>query len=59
MMSKKTIFEYAKSAALAEQRILELLDCALREDFTNRSSIVDRQKNARQRPGHQSSGGFK
>ncbi|MCL5104520.1 MAG: hypothetical protein M1133_10490 [Armatimonadetes bacterium] len=58
MMSKKAMFEYAKTAALAEQRILELLDGALREDFADRRSKVDLQKSARPRQGHQSSGRF-
>ena len=55
-MSKKTIFDYAKSAAQAEQRILELLDSALRDDFAEDRSDADLQDSARSRQGHGSSG---
>jgi len=36
-MSNKSILDYARSAALAEHRILELLDSALHDDLDDRS----------------------
>lgn len=55
-MSKKTIFDYAKMAAQAEQRILELLDGALRDDFAAERSEKDLQTRAHPRRGQEPSG---
>jgi len=55
-MSKITIFEYARRAAMAEQRILELLDHALHDDIASESSNMDLQKPAQTRRGQKPSG---
>lgn len=54
-MSKKSIFDYAKAAAQAELKIIELLDGALRDEFAHAPS-EDVQKSARPRQGQRSSG---
>lgn len=56
-MSRKTIFDYAKTAAQAEIRILELLDGALRDDdLAENRSDVDLQKSAHPCQGKETSG---
>ena len=55
-MSKRTIFDYARVAAQAELRILQLLDSSLRDDFAEARSNLDLQKTARSRQGQVSSG---
>jgi len=55
-MSRKNIFEYARLAAEAEKRILELLDAALQEEPARRRSERGLRKNARPRQGEDSSG---
>ena len=55
-MSTKTIFDSARFAAQAEQRILDLLDSALREDYAVDRSDVDLQDSAQARQGQDSSG---
>lgn len=55
-MSKNTIFHYARKAAQAEQKIIELLDKSLRDDLVEAPADVDLQKPARPRQGSKSSG---
>jgi hypothetical protein len=56
-VSNNTIFNYARVAAQAEQRLLELLDGALRDDLAEEdSSEVDLRSNAQPRQGQDSSG---
>ena len=55
-MSKNTIFHYARKAAQAEQKIIELLDKSLQDDLAEAASDVDLQESARPRQGSQSSG---
>ena len=55
-MSTKTIFDYARLAAQAEQRILDLLDSALREEYAADRSDVDLHDSAQPRQGQDSSG---
>jgi hypothetical protein len=55
-MSKKTVFHYARLAAQAEQRILEMLDSALRDRPADERSAADLRKSARPRQGQDSSG---
>ncbi len=55
-MSKNTIFHYARKAAQAEQKIIELLDKSLRDDLVEARCEADLQKPARARQGSDSSG---
>jgi len=55
-MSPDTIFDYAKVAAQAEQKLLELLDCPPHGDLAEESSDVDLRSNAQPRQGQDSSG---
>jgi len=55
-MSQKTVFHHARLAAQAEQRIIELLDSALRDKPADDRSKVDLQKSAPARQGQDSSG---
>ncbi len=55
-MKKQSIFEYARSAAQAEQKILELLDGALKDDLAEEHSDADIQMSARTRQGQKPSG---
>jgi hypothetical protein len=55
-MSQKTIFHYARLAAQAEERILELLDNALRGQPARERSEADLRKSAQPRQGQDSSG---
>ena len=55
-MSKRTIFDYARLAAQAEQRILDLLDCALCDELAQDGSETDLRDSAQPRQGQDSSG---
>jgi len=55
-MGHKTIFDYAKMAAQAEQRVLQLLDCALHDRVIEDRSAMDLRKTAQPRQGQESSG---
>ncbi len=55
-MSHKTVFHYARLAAQAEARILELLDNALQDKPRQVRSESDLRKIARPRRGQVSSG---
>ena len=55
-MSKKTIFDYARLGAQAEQRILDLLDNALHSELADDCSDEALQDSARPRQGQDSSG---
>jgi|GEM_PF-1388571 len=56
-MSRKTIFDYARAAAQAEQRIIEMMDSALREGLAEVDrSDVDLPRSAQPRQGHETSG---
>jgi hypothetical protein len=56
-MSRKTIFDYARAAAQAEQRIIEMMDSALREGLAEVDrSYVDLPRSAQPRQGHETSG---
>jgi hypothetical protein len=55
-VSRNGILNYARMAALAEERILELLDKSLRDDLAEPRSKVDLQKCAQPRQGSSSSG---
>jgi len=55
-MSSQTVFQYARLAAEAEQRILELLDSVLRDQPADERSEEDLQKSAPPRQGQGSSG---
>jgi len=50
-VSKSTIFDYARKAAEAEMRIIELLDKSLSDDLIETRSNEDLQKHARPRQG--------
>jgi len=56
-MSAKTIFDYARAAAQAEQRLIELLDTALQDDIeVEERSKADLRNSAQPRQGQESSG---
>ena len=55
-VSKKSISHYARKAARAEQKIIELLDRSLQDDLVEAPPDLDLQKTARSRQGPQSSG---
>jgi len=56
-MSVKTIFDYARAAAQAEQQIIELLDIALQDDIeVEERSKTDLRNSAQPRQGQESSG---
>jgi hypothetical protein len=57
LMSVKTIFDYARAAAQAEQQIIELLDIALQDDIeVEERSKTDLRNSAQPRQGQESSG---
>lgn len=56
-MSKDTIVDFARNAAQAEQRIVDLLDKLSREDLADTRSEVDLPKSARPRQGETLRGG--
>lgn len=57
LMSAKTIFDYARAAAQAEQRLIELLDTALQDDIeVEERSKADLRNSAQPRQGQESSG---
>ncbi len=56
-MSAKTIFDYARAAAQAEQRLIELLDTALQDGLeVEECSEADLRNSAQPRQGQESSG---
>ncbi len=56
MMSQKTTINYAVVAAQAEQRILDLLEIALRDELVVERSKVDLRTTAQPHQGQDSSG---
>lgn len=55
-VSKFSIFEYARKASEAEQKIIDLLDRSFSDDLTDDRSDVDLQESAHQRQGQKPSG---
>lgn len=56
MSTEHNIFDYARMAAQAEQRILDLLDKSLHDDLVDARLEMDLQESARSRQGSESSG---
>lgn len=51
-MSRNTIFDYARMAARAEHKIIELLDRSLQNDLAEAASDTDLPQSARSRQGN-------